>query len=1347
MAIIKSYDPDETNPNPIEITAADSQLEVALGSATQAGAISGSNPAFGFEKIGDGTLNLTAENTYTGPTVISAGTLVLAPIDSIHPHLPFDAVDTASAFTIAAGATLAFGPDVIYAILGSIAGAGDIDLGAGLLLELDNISTELTFSGSIFDDPGGFGFFTICGCGGGSLTLTGDSAIGGLLLVGFDGLLVIDGGSFTAEIGTSVDGTLRVKNGATLDTGLLEITGTLEIDGAGSVVTASDMTDISYALIVSGGGVLNSELDALLATCGCADDPATADITGMDSHWNITGFLYMDYEDDPGVLTVADGGKVTATEGILVAGESQIKIGTGGLGGFIDTPEIETESDILANFTDTVELGADISGDGGIVKDGAGTLTLTGTSTYLGGTTLDEGAIAITNGSALGTGPLDMAEGTKLVLDGTFTLGIAITVAGDPTFEVGAGDSPTITGIISDGAAAGIVEKTGAGSLILDAINTYSGGTIISAGILRATTGTGSGGSSVGTGTVTLDGGTFQAADDIGFANNFAVNATGGAIDTNGHDLVLAGNIGQGNGLGGTLTKAGLGTLFLKGNSTYTGPTFVNAGELFAQSDAALSQFSAFTVAAGATLRVDENLEDAEIGSLAGAGTVAIGAGAVLTAGGNNSSTTFSGGITGDGALAKTGSGTQTLTGVSTYVGGTMLDEGAIAITRGTALGTGTLAMAESTKLVLDGSFTLGITISVEVDATFEVGTGDTSTLTGIISDGTGAGTVGKTGGGTLILDAVNTYSGGTSLDAGSLVITNGSALGTAPLAMADGTRLVLDGGFTLDNNIAITGTPTFAVGAGDAPIITGVIRDGGEPGGLEKTGAGTLVLDAFNTFTGGAIISAGVLRATTGTNLGASSVGTGAVTLDGGTFQAGDDIGLANDFRVNATGGIIDTDGNDLSIAGDIDQGSGAGGLLTKAGLGILTLAGAGNFAGNISVGEGILLVTGAIASATAVSNGGTLGGTGTAAAVTVASGGTLAPGSSTGILTTGNLALAAGATFEIELDGTTPGTGYDRVTVNGTVSLGNATLDLDLLGDFVPGVGTSYTIIANDGVDAPVGTFAGLAEGTNFEIDDSWFSITYAGGDGNDVVLTAEDAPPTEGVTIIGTDGPDIVNATETVPGQPLPTAFDDTIFGVGGNDTLSGLGGDDTIRGAGGKDTVYGGDGNDTLRGGSSSDTLYGGSGDDTIIGGRGNDQIFGDDGNDTLNGGRGNDTLNGGAGDDLLDGGRGNNKLTGGDGADSFQFSFPNAFSRVTDYGSEDMLLLAKSGFKGIGPTGTLKAKHFHVGNEAETKKQNILYDEDKGVLLYAKKGSATADPVKFAKIGKGLDIDHTDFLVI
>ena len=61
---------------------------------------------------------------------------------------------------------------------------------------------------------------------------------------------------------------------------------------------------------------------------------------------------------------------------------------------------------------------------------------------------------------------------------------------------------------------------------------------------------------------------------------------------------------------------------------------------------------------------------------------------------------------------------------------------------------------------------------------------------------------------------------------------------------------------------------------------------------------------------------------------------------------------------------------------------------------------------------------------------------------------------------------------------------------------------------------------------------------------------------------------------------------------------------------------------------------------------------------------------------------------------------------------------------------------------------LAESHFHIGGEALTPKQKILYDEDSGWLLYAKKGSQTTDPIAFAKIGKHLDgFDHTDILVI
>src|SRR5207249_10348434 len=120
--------------------------------------------------------------------------------------------------------------------------------------------------------------------------------------------------------------------------------------------------------------------------------------------------------------------------------------------------------------------------------------------------------------------------------------------------------------------------------------------------------------------------------------------------------------------------------------------------------------------------------------------------------------------------------------------------------------------------------------------------------------------------------------------------------------------------------------------------------------------------------------------------------------------------------------------------------------------------------------------------------------------------SGGHLAPGTSPGILNSGNLTLASGSNFDAELNGTTVGTQYYQQNVSRTVALGGATLNLTL--GFTPAVGNTFTIINNDLADA-TGTFSGLPEGKVFTATTgsftATFQITYQGGDGNDVVLKA--------------------------------------------------------------------------------------------------------------------------------------------------------------------------------------------------------------------------------------------------
>lgn len=119
------------------------------------------------------------------------------------------------------------------------------------------------------------------------------------------------------------------------------------------------------------------------------------------------------------------------------------------------------------------------------------------------------------------------------------------------------------------------------------------------------------------------------------------------------------------------------------------------------------------------------------------------------------------------------------------------------------------------------------------------------------------------------------------------------------------------------------------------------------------------------------------------------------------------------------------------------------------------------------------------------------------------------LVPGSSPGqVVIIGDLTLDANDTLELELNGTTAGTGYDQLVVDGDVTLGGATLSATA-GFTYAGCDT-LTLIQNDGVNAVTGTFAGLPNGATVTISLQGFKIFYDRGDGNDVVLIQDTTPP---------------------------------------------------------------------------------------------------------------------------------------------------------------------------------------------------------------------------------------------
>ena len=183
--------------------------------------------------------------------------------------------------------------------------------------------------------------------------------------------------------------------------------------------------------------------------------------------------------------------------------------------------------------------------------------------------------------------------------------------------------------------------------------------------------------------------------------------------------------------------------------------------------------------------------------------------------------------------------------------------------------------------------------------------------------------------------------------------------------------------------------------------------------------------------------------------------------------------------------------------------------GTLTKTGTGTLTLTAANTYTGSTTVSAGRLLVDGSTgAGAATVASGATLGGAGTLAG-TVTVTGTLAPGSSAARLTTGAFTFSANSTLTIEIGGTTVATQYDQLRVSsGAISIGSTvTLSLVAIGGFTPSVGQTYQIVDKVGAGAISGTFNGLAQGatiSNFLGSGLNATISYTGGDGNDVVLT---------------------------------------------------------------------------------------------------------------------------------------------------------------------------------------------------------------------------------------------------
>jgi autotransporter-associated beta strand protein/YVTN family beta-propeller protein len=215
--------------------------------------------------------------------------------------------------------------------------------------------------------------------------------------------------------------------------------------------------------------------------------------------------------------------------------------------------------------------------------------------------------------------------------------------------------------------------------------------------------------------TPTFAGGTLKIkGTGITIPQSFTLGTGGGTIDNNGNNVTFSGAFTG----SGALTTTGSAIVTFSGTNTNSGSTTVNGGTLQAGAANTLSASSAITVSGGATL--DLNNTSQTIASLAGSGAVTLGSG-TLTVGGDNTSTTFAGGISGTGGITKIGAGTLVLSGTNSYTGATKVSAGTLTV-NGSLVGPTTVTVASGTTL--NGSGTIYGTVTVAPGGTLDLSSG-----------------------------------------------------------------------------------------------------------------------------------------------------------------------------------------------------------------------------------------------------------------------------------------------------------------------------------------------------------------------------------------------------------------------------------------------------------------------------------------------------------------------------------------------------------------------------------------------------------------------------------------------
>jgi len=713
---------------------------------------------------------------------------------------------------------------------------------AGQLLTIGGTNTGNNEIGGIISNGLGGGAVAITKTGAGKWVLSGvNTYTGG---TGIDaGVLNIQDGSALGGVGNgttvAAGATLELEGGISVGAEALALSGTLSnVSGANSwagaislggdaaitnedadILDVFDLTTVAlgtYTLTVSGAGetIANAAIsgtgDLVKEGAGILSLNSEAEYTGATTVTE--GTLRLSVVD-----AIATSSDVTVDDTLDIYARNQTVASLAGAATGLVTSSLAGAVTLTTGGNDSDTTFAGVIEDGAgtlsLAKEGIGTFTVSGVNTYTGTMTITGGTLSVADADGLGDtsgnttvgefGTLDInnvaiAVGEDVTVNGgTITgTGAGASLAGTVTLgadsTVGGAGTLTLSGAIGESVASGI-EKTGAGTVNLNAANTYTGLTTVSAGILSvgdpAGLGDVSGNTTVGA-SGTLD------INNVTIAADESITLNGGTITGTGVGAAIAGTItlGASSTLGGTGTlalngvidgafdieKTGAGTVELMANNTYVGTTTVSDGTLNVQHSNALGG-DGTAVANGATLAMETAIAVAEALELAGQGD-------------------------GDaGALRSLSDGTNW--------------QGAINV-------------AADARINSDaGTFTVSGGVSGDGSRELTVGGAGNTTVSGVIDDGTGTVSLVKDGVGTLILSNVNTYTGDTTVSTGTLSLSNANSNNISTSAMIDvqtgtfldvtglsGSELVLASGQTLMGNGTVTGALTVDSGSTVAP-------------------------------------------------------------------------------------------------------------------------------------------------------------------------------------------------------------------------------------------------------------------------------------------------------------------------------------------------------------------------------------------------------------------------------------------------------------------------------------------------------------------------------------------------